>query len=101
MNKYMFKIKKKIELCGYVHWKPSRDFTRPLGPPRGLKGLLHTLNATVMPTKVSFRILRVFCSLVCFCRFNKLLEIGDWIIGDIVLGVLMFCWKRNRLISHA
>ncbi|GJU32439.1 hypothetical protein Tco_1176028 [Tanacetum coccineum] len=40
------------ELCGYVLWKPSRDFTRPLGPPSGLKGLLHTLNATVIPTKV-------------------------------------------------
>nr|GEU88214.1 hypothetical protein [Tanacetum cinerariifolium] len=40
------------ELCGYVLWKPSRDFTRPLRPPSGLKGLLHTLNATVIPTKV-------------------------------------------------
>ncbi|GJS85121.1 hypothetical protein Tco_0751662 [Tanacetum coccineum] len=40
------------ELCGYVHWKPSRDFTRPLGPPSGLKGLLHTLIATVIPMKV-------------------------------------------------
>ncbi|GKD90236.1 hypothetical protein Tco_1365743, partial [Tanacetum coccineum] len=35
----------------YVPWKPSRDFTRPLGPPSGLKGLLHTLNATVIPMK--------------------------------------------------
>nr|GEV96312.1 RNA-directed DNA polymerase, eukaryota, reverse transcriptase zinc-binding domain protein [Tanacetum cinerariifolium] len=40
------------ELCGYVLWKPSRDFTRPLGPSSGLKGLLHTLNATVIPTKL-------------------------------------------------
>ncbi|GKC35325.1 hypothetical protein Tco_1047709 [Tanacetum coccineum] len=31
--------------------KPSRDSTRPLGPPIGLKGLLHMLNATVIPTK--------------------------------------------------
>jgi hypothetical protein len=31
--------------------KPSRDFTRPLGSPRGLKGLLHLLNAIVHPTK--------------------------------------------------
>nr|GEX63561.1 hypothetical protein [Tanacetum cinerariifolium] len=31
--------------------KPSRDFTRPLGPPSGLKGLLHMLNATVIPMK--------------------------------------------------
>ncbi|GKB70437.1 hypothetical protein Tco_0931849 [Tanacetum coccineum] len=35
----------------YVPWKPSRDFTRPLGTPCGLKGLLHMLNATVIPTK--------------------------------------------------
>ncbi|GJR68479.1 hypothetical protein Tco_0014544 [Tanacetum coccineum] len=35
----------------YVLWKPSRDFTCPLGPPSGLKGLLHMLNATVIPTK--------------------------------------------------
>ncbi|GJY82830.1 hypothetical protein Tco_0496206 [Tanacetum coccineum] len=36
----------------YVLWKPSRDFTRPLRPPSGLKGLLHTLNATVIPTNL-------------------------------------------------
>ncbi|GJT21600.1 hypothetical protein Tco_0891537 [Tanacetum coccineum] len=36
-----------------VLWKHSRDSTRLLGPPIGLKGLLHMLNATVIPTKVS------------------------------------------------
>ncbi|GJU14176.1 hypothetical protein Tco_1136572 [Tanacetum coccineum] len=36
----------------YVLWKPSRDFTRPLGPSSGLKGLLYTLNAIVIPTKI-------------------------------------------------
>ncbi|GJT41846.1 hypothetical protein Tco_0941711 [Tanacetum coccineum] len=45
------------ELCGNVLWKPSRDFTRPLGPPSGLKGLLHMLNATVIPLKGLLRIL--------------------------------------------
>jgi hypothetical protein len=34
---------------GIIHGKPSRDFTRPLGNPKGLKGLLHTLNAIVFP----------------------------------------------------
>jgi hypothetical protein len=29
--------------------KPSRDFTCPLGMHRGLKGLLHMLNAIVSP----------------------------------------------------
>ncbi|GJW94787.1 hypothetical protein Tco_0174459 [Tanacetum coccineum] len=36
----------------YVPWKPSRDFTRLLRPPSGLKSLLHTLNATVILTKL-------------------------------------------------
>jgi hypothetical protein len=37
---------------GIIAVKPSRDFTRPLGMPRGLKGLLHMLNAIVSPTTV-------------------------------------------------
>jgi hypothetical protein len=36
---------------GIIPEKSSRDFTRPLGSPRGLKGLLHTLNAIFYPTK--------------------------------------------------
>jgi hypothetical protein len=45
--------------------KPSRDFTRLLGSPRGLKGLLHTLNAIVHPTKKGF-ILLFFSFISCF-----------------------------------
>jgi hypothetical protein len=37
--------------------KPSRDFTRPLGSPSGLKGLLHMLNAIVHPTKEGYILL--------------------------------------------
>jgi hypothetical protein len=37
-------------VCGCHSCKPSRDFTHPLGRPRGLKGLLHMLNAIVYPT---------------------------------------------------
>jgi hypothetical protein len=36
---------------GIISGKPSRDFTRPLGSPSGLKGLLHMINAIVPPTK--------------------------------------------------
>jgi hypothetical protein len=36
---------------GIIFGKPSRDFTRSLESPRGLKGLLHMLNAIVPPTK--------------------------------------------------
>jgi hypothetical protein len=39
-----------IMFVGNISVKPSRDFTRPLGMPRGLKGLLHMPNATVFPT---------------------------------------------------
>ncbi|GJS81697.1 multidrug resistance-associated protein 5 [Tanacetum coccineum] len=47
------KINKALEFSdGMEFEKPSRDFTRPLGPPSGLKGLLHTLNATVIPMKL-------------------------------------------------
>jgi hypothetical protein len=35
---------------GIIPVKPSRDFTRPLRMPSGLKGLLHVLNAIVSPT---------------------------------------------------
>jgi hypothetical protein len=35
---------------GIIYGKPSQDFTHPLGSPRDLKGLLHTLNAIVSPT---------------------------------------------------
>jgi len=36
---------------GIITGKPSRDFTRLLESPRGLKGLLHTLNVIIHPTK--------------------------------------------------
>jgi hypothetical protein len=36
---------------GSITIKPSRDFIHPLGTPRGLKGLLHVLNAIMFPTK--------------------------------------------------
>jgi hypothetical protein len=43
-----------IMFVGIIPGKPSRDFTRPLGSPRGLKGLLHTQNAIVHLTKEGF-----------------------------------------------
>jgi hypothetical protein len=41
--------------------KPSQDFTCPLGMPRGLKGLLHTLNAIVSLTTADLYFLLSFC----------------------------------------
>jgi hypothetical protein len=54
---------------GIISGKPSRDFTRPLGSPRGLKGLLHMLNAIVSPTKEDLCFMLWFCFLffILFC----------------------------------
>jgi hypothetical protein len=46
---------------GVIPRKPSRDFTRPLGMPRGLKGLLHMLNAIVSPMKADLCLLFSLC----------------------------------------
>nr|GEW22004.1 hypothetical protein [Tanacetum cinerariifolium] len=51
-------IEFKVSLTRF-YVKPSRDFTRPLGLPSGLKGLLHTLNATVISTKL-YRMVEIF-----------------------------------------
>ena len=52
--------------------KPSRDFTRPLGMPRGLKGLLDMLNAIVSPTKADlcFLFLLCFAKGIAKCKFE-------------------------------
>jgi hypothetical protein len=53
---------------GIIPVKLSRDFTRPLGMPRGLKGLLHALNAIVSPTTedLCYCFHFIFC-FVLFC----------------------------------
>jgi hypothetical protein len=61
---------------GVIPGKPSRDFTRPLEMPRGLKGLLHMLNAIVSPTKADLCFLLLLCFHFCFpkgltkCKFG-------------------------------
>jgi hypothetical protein len=53
---------------GVILRKPSRDFTRPLGMPRGLKGLLHMLNAIVSPMKADLCLLFSLCFYFCFSK---------------------------------
>ena len=53
---------------GVIVDKPSRDFTRPLGMPKGLTGLLHTLNAIVSPTTTDLCFLLLFCFSFCFAK---------------------------------
>jgi hypothetical protein len=46
---------------GIITGKPSRDFTHPLKVLRGLKGLLHMLNAIISPTKADLCFLFLLC----------------------------------------
>ncbi|GJS64828.1 hypothetical protein Tco_0679392 [Tanacetum coccineum] len=54
-NEYPFQC---FELCGCVRWKPSRDYNSSTQDTEGFKGLLHALNATVVPRKHSLLVLR-------------------------------------------
>jgi hypothetical protein len=53
---------------GIIAGKPSRDFTRPLGIPKGLKGLLHMLNAIISPMTADLCFLSLMCFLFCFVK---------------------------------
>jgi hypothetical protein len=53
---------------GIIPGKPSRDFTRPLGSPRSLKDLLHTLNEIISPTKENLSFMLSFYFLFCFTK---------------------------------
>ena len=53
---------------GIISGKPSRDFTRPLGMPRDLKGLLHMLNAIVSATKADLCFVFLLCFHFCFAK---------------------------------
>ena len=57
---------------GVIAGKPSRDFTHPLGMPRGLKGLLYMLNAIVSPTIADLCFLLSFCFVkgLVKCKFG-------------------------------
>jgi hypothetical protein len=63
---------------GIIAGKPSQDFTHPLGMPRGLKGLLHILNAIVFTTKANLCFLFLLCFLFCIakglakCKFESI-----------------------------
>ena len=71
---------------GVIVGKPLWDFTRPLKMPRGLKGLLHMLNAIVSPTIADL------CFLLSFCFAKRLAKYkfgGIWWVPNIAyLGPL-------------
>jgi hypothetical protein len=53
---------------GIIVGKPSRDFTCPLGMPRGLKDLLHMLNAIISLMKADLCFLFLLCFHFCFAE---------------------------------
>jgi hypothetical protein len=52
---------------GIISGKPSQDFTRPLESPKVLKGLLHTQNTIVSPTKEDLCFLLWLLFFILFC----------------------------------
>jgi hypothetical protein len=61
---------------GIIAGKPLRDFTRLLGMPRGLKGLLPMLNAIVSPTTTDLCFLFLMCFSFCFAKGLKNVSLG-------------------------
>jgi hypothetical protein len=53
---------------GIIHVKPSQYFTHHLEMPRGLKGLLHALNAIVSPMTEDLCYCFHFIFLFCFVK---------------------------------
>jgi len=92
---------------GIISGKLSRDFTRLLGSPRGLKGLLHMLNAIVSSTTANLCFMLWFCFSFCYAKGLAKCKFDDiWLVTNIVyldplicyfliffvsFGILMFC----------
>jgi hypothetical protein len=66
---------------GIIAGKSSRDFTRPLWMPRGLKGLLHMLNAIISHMKVDLCILFLLCFHFCFAKGLAKCKSGGYLIS--------------------
>ena len=62
---------------GIIAGKPSRDLSRPLGRPRSLKGLLHMLNAIVLPQKRTY----VSCFFILFCQGTSKMKVWGYLIS--------------------
>jgi hypothetical protein len=74
--------------AGIISDKPSREFTRPQGSPRGLKGLFHTLNAIVSPTKEDLCFMLWFCFAkgLAKCKFEGIW----WVPKSVYLDSLIY-----------
>jgi hypothetical protein len=73
---------------GIISGKPLRDFIRPLGSLRGLKSLLHMLNAIVSPVKEDLCFILWFCFAkgIAKCKFE-----GIWWVTNIIYLDPLIC----------
>jgi len=70
---------------GIISDKASGDFTYSRGSPRGLKGLLHMLNAIVSPMTADLCFLLWFYFSFCFAKGLAKCKFGDiWLVSNIV-----------------
>jgi hypothetical protein len=77
---------------GIISGKLSRDFTRPLGSPRGLKGLLHMLNAIVSSTTANLCFMLWFCFSFCYAKGLAKCKFDDiWLVTNIVYLDPLIC----------
>ena len=93
LRKFMFVNNIALKMfVGIIAGKPSWDFTHPLGMPRGLKGLLHMLNAIVSPMIADLCLMLWFYFLFCFakglakCKFR-----GIWWVPNIAYLDPLIC----------
>jgi hypothetical protein len=89
---------------GIISGKPSRDFTRSLGSPKGLKGLLHTLNTVMFPVTeeveqllFSFSFYFPFCIAkgLAICKFGGVISVECYTFKPLNLHMLSsyFCYS--------
>jgi len=73
---------------GIISGKPSRDITCPLGSLRGLKCLLHMLNAIVSPTKEDLCFMLWFCFAkgLAKCKFGVIW----WVPKSVYMNPLIY-----------
>jgi hypothetical protein len=84
---HSFQQRSSTMFVGIISVKPSRDFTRPLRMHRGLKSMLHMLNAIVSPMKhdLCFMLSFYFVKGLTKCKFRGFC----WVPNIVYLSLLI------------
>jgi len=70
-----------------------------LGYPCGLKGLLHMLNATVIPTKVSYNFYFYFSRIVICILLEDEQNLGVGVLLNLKLCYFYLIFAQNKLLN--